>query len=162
MKTCQISTRRKISLFIDIMFTDFFEDYNQMCDIFFNKLIKLNTFVSQLDRQRYIETNKNRFLSVDLENVIMFKHPTKRKLFCVRTDNDCYSTDLYVYNIISNNYDLSLKGKMFDNYRPKKTTIYKFYAYVLNQDVLNYMSYINEYFGNGQIKLENKNINIED
>ena len=50
MKTHQISTRRKISLFIDIMFTDFFEDYNQMCDIFFNKLIKLNTFVSQLDK----------------------------------------------------------------------------------------------------------------
>ena len=38
MKIYQISKRRKVTMFIDIMSTTFYEDYNQMCDIFFNKL----------------------------------------------------------------------------------------------------------------------------
>ena len=161
MKIGQISRRRQAAMFIDIMLTSFDENYNQMCDIFFNKLIKLNTFVGQLERYKYIKTNKNKFLGINFDNVMMFKHPTKKLLFCIHIDTNYYSTDLHVYNII-HDYELSLRSKMFSGYRPKKTTIYKFYTYVLNQDILDYMNYITEYFNDGQVKLENKHINIEE
>lgn len=161
MKIYQISKRRKVAMFIDIISTTFYEDYNQMCDIFFNKLIKLNTFVGQLERYKYINANKNRFIGLNFDDVMMFKHPNKKILFCIHINTDNYSTDLYIYNII-HDYELSLKSKMFHGYRPKKTTIYKFYIYVLNQDVLDYMNYITEYFTDGQVKLENKHINIEE